>query len=138
MQNKYDPQPSGHIWTSIFHPSSYEVTPAQPLLIMFWVLLIAIFFRNTVYAWLTRNFSKLMKIGEIEVDEGLNNYFTTLDDHDRNWSIKEEENARNNLKLRILTDDDLNKLRSTTLGNQHLEGIHSYDILANPLYLDDF
>lgn len=78
------------------------------------------------------------KIREIEVDEGLDNYFKTLDDHDRNWSIKEEENARNVLKLKILNDETLEKFRNTTLGTQHLEGIHCYDILANPLYLDDF
>lgn len=110
----------------------------MPLLVTFWILLVAIFFRNTFYGFLVKHFPNFFKIGDIEVDEGLANYFTTLDDHDRNWSIKEEENARNALKLKILTDETLDKLRNTTMGKDHLEGIHSYDILANPLYLDDF
>ena len=109
----------------------------MPLMIMFWILLIAILFRNTFYSFFVNKFPQF-KIGDIEVDEGLANYFTTLDDHDRNWSIKEEENARNALKLAILSDSTLEKLRSTTMGKDHLEGIHTYDILANPLYLDDF
>jgi len=29
-------------------------------------------------------------------------------------------------------------LKSTKLVKNHLQGVHSYDILANPLYLDDF
>jgi hypothetical protein len=105
---------------------------------MFWALAVAIFFRNTVYHHLKLRFPGPFKIGDIEVDEGLANYFTTLDEHDRNWSIKEEEYSRNSLKLKILHDDTLNKLKHTTIGDQHLEGIHTYDILANPLYLDDF
>ena len=110
----------------------------MPLLVMFWVLLIAIFFRNSVYRFLTRNFAKVFKIGDLEVDEGLDNYFNTLDEHDRNWSIKEEDNARSALKLKILTDETYDRLKKTTLGKQHMEGVHTYDILANSLYLDDF
>ena len=81
----------------------------MPLLVMFWVLSVGIFFRNTAYVYLKRAFPKVFKIGDIEVDEGLPNYFTTLDDHDRNWSIKEEENSRNALKMNILHDESLAK-----------------------------
>jgi len=85
----------------------------MPLLVMFWGLLIAIFFRNTVYRYFADKFPNTLRIGEIEVDEGLGNYFTTLDDHDRNWSIKEEENARSALKMKILHDETLLKLKET-------------------------
>jgi len=40
-----------------------------------------------------------MRVGEFELDEDLPNYFRTLDDHDRQWSIKEEENCRNVMKF---------------------------------------
>jgi hypothetical protein len=63
-----------------------------------------------VYQFFTKRFPGLFRIGELEVDEGLDNYFTTLDDHDRQWSIKEEENARNALKMKIITDETLGKL----------------------------
>jgi len=80
----------------------------------------------------------VFRIGHIEIDEGLSNYFTTLDEHDRNWSIKEEENSREVLKMKTMDDETLEKLRITKMGKDHIEGVHTYDILANPLYLDDF
>jgi len=41
--------------------------------------------------------------------------------------------------MNILTDYTYNKYKSTTLGTKgHLLGVHAYDVLANPLYLDDF
>jgi hypothetical protein len=52
-----------------------------------------IVFRNPLHALLTKYF-KSLKVGEMELDEDLPNYFETLDDHDRQWSIKEEENCR--------------------------------------------
>jgi len=38
-----------------------------------------------------------LEIGRFELDEDLDNYFETLDDFDRDWSVKEEEYARSNL-----------------------------------------
>jgi len=61
-----------------------------------------------------------------------------LTDNDRDWSIKEEENARNVLNMKILEDETLEKLRSTNEGVKTIKGVHCYDILANPLYLKGF
>ena len=52
----------------------------------------------------------------MEVDEDIDNYFKCLDDHDRNWSIKEEESARKNLNMYILEDEVLEKLKTTKSG----------------------
>jgi hypothetical protein len=109
----------------------------MPLIVCFWLFAIITIFRNTIYNWTTRKFPSLL-VGNIEIDEGLDNYFRTLDDHDRNWSIKEEENCRNVLNMKILHDDTLTKLRTTKMEKSHMIGVHTYDILANPLYLDDF
>ena len=114
------------------------VTPAIPLIIMFWFLLVFTLLRGQIWMVLGKMFPKFIKIGEFEIDEDLDNYFNTLDEHDRNWSIKEEENARTVLKMKILTDYTMDRLRNTKLGESHMEGVHTYDILANPLYLDDF
>lgn len=83
-------------------------------------------------------FPSLM-IGDIEINESIDNYWASLDDEDRKWSIREEENARGLLTSQLLTNDQFNRLKSIpkTKGNT-LQGVHSYDILANPLYLDDF
>ena len=109
----------------------------MPLLVCFWIFLILTIFRNFVYNGVTKVLP-FLQIAQFEVDEGLPNYFETVDDEDRNWSIKEEENAREVLGMHILDDETLSKFRSTRIGNSHMKGTHCYDILANELYLDDF
>lgn len=110
----------------------------MPLIITFWVFLGLIIFRNFLYKSLAALFPSIVRVADLEIDEDLDNYFNTLDDHDRNWSIKEEENARDVLNMKTLDDETLEKLRTTKMGEGHMKGVHCYDILANPLYLDDF
>lgn len=74
----------------------------------------------------------------MDVDEDIDNYFKCLDDADRNWSIKEEESARKNLNMYILEDEVLEKLKTTKPGESTIQGVHTYDILANPKYIDEF
>ena len=67
------------------------------------------------------------------------NYWASLDVEDRKWSSKEEENARVVLKAKILTDSQYERLKSVPMTEgKTLQSCHSYDILANPLYLEDF
>jgi len=80
-----------------------------------------------------------LKIGDVDIDEEIDSYFKSLDTGDRKWSLKEEENCRK-YGIKIIPDrsyEKLQKLPDHADGN-HLEGVHTYDILANPLYLDDF
>ena len=79
------------------------------------------------------------KIGEIAYNEDIDNYWRTLDENDRNWALSEERNVRQNLGWKLLTDDQFEALQAAeeTKGKK-LQGVHSYDILANPLYYDDF
>ena len=80
-----------------------------------------------------------MQIGDIEIDESIDNYWRSLDDEDRKWSKREEENVRGNLQMKLLTDSQYDTLcMSEKTKGKTLQGTHSYDILANPLYLDDF
>jgi len=134
------PKLSGHLWTDVFRPSSYSLSnPAMPLLLVFWVVFILTFFRNLIFENIFRLkvFANL-KVANFEIDENLDNYFNTLDDEDREWSLKEEQNAREVCGMKILLDETIMKLKTTTLGKNHMKGIHTYDILANELYLDDF
>lgn len=129
---------SGHYVSSVFEGASYSAhNVAMPLLVSFWALLVLTFFRGffykaacTIIPWL--------QIGDFEIDEDLPNYFTTIDDNDRNWSQKEEENCREVLGMQVLTEETLKRFRETRLGEGHMKGTHCYDILANELYLDDF
>lgn len=129
---------TGHVWTSVFSAEGYSCLPALPLICAFWFFLVCIVFRNQIYKLLTLICPNVVRVGDLEIDEDLDNYFHTIDDEDRHWSITEEENARNTLKLKILNDYTLEKFKTTTMGKGHMKGVHCYDILANPLYLDDF
>lgn len=93
FNNLSDVRKSGHIWTSVFTAEAYDKNPGMPLLIAFWIVLFGTIFRHIAFKYGAKIFPSI-KIGDIEIDEDLDNYFNTLDDHDRNWSIKEEENSR--------------------------------------------
>jgi len=56
-------------------------------------MLFIVFLRSTTYK-VIKKFTKVMDVGAFEIEEDLPNYFTTLDDRDRNWSIEEEKNCR--------------------------------------------
>ena len=80
-----------------------------------------------------------LEIGDIELDEDIDNYWASLDDKDRNWAIKEDEYATKTLGLQLLTVKQKHALaNSEKTQGRTLQGCHSYDILANPLYFDDF
>jgi len=40
--------------------------------------------------------------------------------------------------MKIMDDETLEMLRTTKMGKDRMEGTYTYDILANPLYIDDF
>ena len=81
-----------------------------------------------------------MSISELDdnPEEVIDNYFKCLDNDDRNWSIKDELNNRNELKMHCLLDGTLEKLEKNKMGKQSLQGIHTYDILRNPDYINKF
>lgn len=75
-----------------------------PLLVVFIILNIVWYFGEWCVKMMERCFPNLA-IGDIEVNEDLGKYWASLDEQDRKWSLKEEENTRVALKTKILTDD---------------------------------
>jgi len=47
----------------------------------------------------------MKKIDEKAYKEDIDNYWRTLDKDDRNWALSEEKNVRENLGMKLLTDD---------------------------------
>ncbi len=92
--------------------------------------------------WVVKKFESWfpsLAIGDIELDEDIDNYWASLDDEDRKWSTREEDNARRALNMPLLTENMYRTMKVTAkTQGKTLQGVHSYDILANPLYLDDF
>jgi len=128
---------SGHTMGSVFESAGWEGLK-WPLMVAFLILNILWYFGTWLVNQLTKCFPNLA-IGDIEVNEDLASYWDSLDAEDRKWSLKEEENARGPLKTKILTDEQYAALQaSKQTEGKTLQGVHSYDILANPLYLDDF
>lgn len=132
-----EPPASSHLWQSVFGPSGW-VAPAWPLLVGFLAFGIIYFFGSKIDELITKCFPKYT-IGDIEVDEEIDSYFAALDEGDRKWSIEEERHAREALGFNIMTEESYDKLVKTPItAGKTLQGVHSYDILANPLYFDDF
>ena len=128
---------TSHTYMSVFKDDGWEGFK-WPMLMALILLTFVYFLGNKIEKCIAFCFPNLM-IGDIELDESIDNYWASLDDEDRKWSQREEENTRNLLTSKILTDAQKERLDTVpkTTGKT-LQGAHSYDILANPLYLDDF
>ena len=114
------------------------VAPAWPLALLCLIFVLNQIFGGTIKRCLEAAFPSLI-IGDVELDEDIDNYWNSLDQKDRSWAAEENKYATQNLKLQLLTQRQKQALENSemTIGPT-LQGCHSYDILANPLYFDDF
>jgi len=129
-----------HTYGSVFHPEGWEGFE-WPLLLAFWFLIAIYFFGYAFEACFSKCCPSLI-IGDVaeELNEDIDFYFDTLDEDDRKWSIGEEQYSRDNLLTsQLMTDEQFSRLQASIMTKRKtLQGVHSYDILANPLYFDDF
>ena len=81
-----------------------------------WTLLFAfvvLFSLKCCGGWLVKKFESwfpALAIGDIELDEDIDNYWASLDDEDRKWSQREEQNARTALNMPLLTENQFRSL----------------------------
>ena len=54
-----------------------------------------------------------LRIGDLEIDEDIENYWVSLDSKDRNWAVEEDRYATEKLKMQILTDSQKYALLSS-------------------------
>jgi hypothetical protein len=78
-------------------------------------------------------------LSHIEVDEQIPPYQQCLDEDDRSWTVEEEKLLRS-YGLQTMLDTEYLCIRDNHLENKqnHLQGIHSYNILRNILYVTAF
>lgn len=121
-----------------FFLGDFAATPAWPLVVLLAILILNLIFGSKMFRFFVMLYPGL-EIGDVQLDEDIDNYWASLDEKDREWSTLEDKYSRDTLGLQILTDKQSSQLNSSnkTLGRT-LQGCHSYDILANPLYFDDF
>ena len=129
---------SAHTYGSVFSSSGWNGFE-MPLLLTFFTLLIIYFLGSYLEAAIFKCFP-CFRIGDLSLTEDLGNYWASLDADDRAWSIAEEENSRTLLTSKLLPDAQFARLQKSaeTAKARTLQGVHSYDILCNPLYFDDF
>ena len=77
--------------------------PAWPLLILFIILLVNLIFGSKVMQALYTCFPNL-EIGDIVLDEDIDNYWVSLDDKDRKWAVEEDQYSSDMLGIQILTN----------------------------------
>merc|ERR1740116_211105 len=117
--------------------------PADVLLYAFFIYLVLILGVN--FEFLSRQLGKIPLVGAMmqmassfTVKENLDNYWRTLDDDDRKWTIEEEKNLRRNLNMKCMSQDSLKAANENIMGRSHLANIHCYNILRHPKYVSAF
>ena len=100
-ERKSDPFHSQHIWIKYWNPAeAFNSGPAGSLLIMLYVYILYLIFRTPISACYNSCFPKDSCVSGFFTDEEIDLYQNCLDDDDKNWSLKEEEN---NLKYGMRT-----------------------------------
>lgn len=98
-----------------FDPFTAEgwAAPAWPLLLFFWCILFAAFFGSFIRPQMEKCCPRL-KIANFEVQQSIDNYFKSLEPHQRDWSTSEEMHANKKLNgLKILEPETLSKFIMT-------------------------
>lgn len=137
---KSDPSPSLHICSKYWHPAeAFNSGPAGALLIMLYIYILYLIFRTPLSVCYSKCFPS-DSVGDFFTDEEIDLYQNCLDDDDKNWSLKEEENS---LKygMRLMLKDTREGIESGKMKDSkkfHLQGVHTYDILRNPAYYQAF
>jgi len=138
-KNQLDVFETRHTYGTIFTKEGSQGFE-WPLLACFSILFLVYFFGHLFEACIGKCCVSFI-IGRVadDINEDIDNYWASLDEDDRKWSTKEEQHAKTLLTSQLLTDTQLERLTSIPMTKgRTLQGVHSYDILANPLYFDDF
>jgi len=131
---------TNHLWdqTLLNIDVTLGETYCLPLFCCFWFFLITTTFRDKILSIVCDIFPNF-EIANFDVDEDLEPFFETLDQKARDWYIKEEENSRSVLKFSVMDDENFEKIKAAEKSEEMtLQGVFSYDVLANPLYLHEF
>ncbi len=139
IQNIQDTPSTQHTINTVFTRDGWA-GPSWPFLLLTLTVSVGLYFRDYLNNYLKSKLVQIFKWEQIEHFEYMDNYWATLDDEDRSWSIEEEKNVRNLfIDMKILTNYQYSTLINTpkTVGKT-LIGTHSFDILCNPYYINEF
>lgn len=86
-----------HTIDSVFY-ENFDEAPAWPLLLIF----VLLFVNQVLGSWVMKKLYAIipsLEIGDIQLDEDIENYWVSLDDKDRNWAVEEDRYSTQNLGL---------------------------------------
>ena len=110
VSSQQDTLTTGHTFQTAFSAEGWEGYK-WPMLLIFYVLVIVFFCGSCLQSCIGKCFPGLI-VGDIELNEDIDNYWAALDDEDRQWSRAEEENARQLPISALLTDSQFERLLS--------------------------
>ncbi len=111
MSSTSDVALTDHSWTSFFHGQGWY--GFQWPLLMAWMILLMTYFFGGWCEDLMHRCCGLKKLGESDLNENIDTYWASLDEGDRKWSVREEENNRKLLLDQMLTNNSYQQLIST-------------------------
>jgi hypothetical protein len=135
---KSEPFLAGHVWYRAITPRGvFNSGPAGMLLICFFGYAGYLLFRGPFYYLLSFCCSSMV-VRDFEVDEEIEFYQNTLDGEDKEWTLAEERNM-NKYGISTLLPTTVRSYEEGKFNEKyHLQGIHTYDILRNPIYAQLF
>lgn len=110
--------------------------PELNLFILTWVFILAMIFHRLIIRCLKKT-PLAIQVADTQ-DEGLPNYFDALNGENLRLMISEERYARNKLGFKTILDSTLEGIAEAQPTNKTIQGVASYDILANPRYAEKF
>ena len=119
--------------------------PAGILLFFFFVYMAYLFLSKWMHIcakkqWCGCDLDRFLPQGAEGLNENIGDYFKVLDKDDRKYTLSEEINCRL-FGMCTMLEDDFKKLKERNKGGQcrrKLTGIHTYDLLRNPSYVEQF
>ena len=114
-----------------------SVSQASPLLLLGLAVLV-IFFAQTFFGELLEKFGFGFSDTKIEVDENLPNFFAAVRLSEADWAVSENGYYKETYNMPLIDGELALKLDDTKSAKSPIQGIHWYNLLANPVYAQQF
>ena len=105
---------------------------------MFWIILFFIISKPITHFIRKKYFGYVSDDDKLDVHEGLDNYWNSLKDYDRQEWIDDEKHLRTRFGIKVLEDDQYESLKNSKEGHKLILGTPNYEILNNPSYMARF
>ena len=112
--------------------------PGSVLFILFWLYFVGAFYGSFRRTCLKSSKRLADSISADGIEENIDLYHKCICKADRTWSLEEERNCREVLGIRCMFDETIDLFTNKKQGRFQLAGVHTYDILRHPGYLQQF